>query len=244
MAIKARLEGHSFDLDVLAELFREGDPHVSTDGEGYYLTSSKFEGLMQDGGKLYEAASSLLRQANGVARVRSPGFRPVRLTGRFTDDTGASHTVALAASAELRVQASAAGVVVHGGQQQTPAPPGPEDIQLAQNHPDVEEVLGILGKDSPSLDFFDLYKVLEIVRDHGSKPGEGKVAALVEQGWVSREETAAFFAAADRSDVSGDQARQSGRWFRGRSCGRWSWTPVTSARHTAPAGRQRRWPAS
>jgi hypothetical protein len=63
MAIKARLAGHSFDLDTLAQQFPEGDPHISADGEGYYLTSSMFDGLMHDGGKLYEVASSLLRKA-------------------------------------------------------------------------------------------------------------------------------------------------------------------------------------
>ena len=206
MAIRARLAGDILDLAALARLFREGDPHVSTDGEGYYITSSVFDGLMHDGGKLCEMASSLLRQANGVARVRNPGFRSVRLTRRFSDETGTSVVVG-AGSAELRFQAHGAGVVVRGGQQLTPAPPGPEDIKLAQSRPDVAEVLGILGKDRPSLEFFDLYKVLEIVRDYGSKPGTGKTDALVERGWVSREEVAAFFAAADRSDVSGDQAR-------------------------------------
>jgi hypothetical protein len=206
MAIKARLGGDSFDLDTLARLFREGDPHITADGEGYYLTSSMLDSLMGDGGKLYEVASSLLRKANGVARVRSPGFRPVRLTGRFSDDTGASLSVGTA-SAELGFRAFAGGVVVRDGEQQEPPPPGPEDIQLTQSHPDVAEALHILGKDSPSLTFFDLYKVVEIVRDHGSKPGRGKVDALIEKGWMSEEDIKAFFAAADRSDVSGDQAR-------------------------------------
>jgi hypothetical protein len=153
-------------------------------------------------------ASSLLRKANGVARVRSPGFRPVRLTRRFSDDTGAAHTVALAETAEARAEAFNVVAMTNGDQQpEAPAPGGPKEMQLAQAHSDVAEVLHILGKDSPSLEFFDLYKVLEIVRDHGSKPGSGKVAALIERGWVSQDEIAAFFAAADRSDVSGDQAR-------------------------------------
>jgi hypothetical protein len=213
MAIRARLGGDSVDLDTLAQLFREGDPYVTADGEGYYLASSMFNDLMRDGGMLYKVASSLLRQANGVARVRNSGFRPVRLTGRFSDDTGASHTVVLAGAAEARAQAFDALVVTDGEQQQQQVPPplGPTDIQLTQNHPDVAEALDILGKDSPSLTLVDLYKVMEIVRDHGSKPGEGKIGALVDRGWVSKEDIEAFFAAADRSDVSGEQARPRGR---------------------------------
>jgi hypothetical protein len=93
MAIKALLGGDSLDLAALAQQFRDGDPQVSADSEGYYLTSSMFDGLMHDGGKLCEVASSLLCQANGVARVRSPGFRSVRLTRRFSGESGASLVV-------------------------------------------------------------------------------------------------------------------------------------------------------
>jgi hypothetical protein len=44
-----------------------------------------------------------------------------------------------------------------------PPPPGPDDIQLAQVHPDVAEALEILGKPDAPPNFGDLYKVLEIV---------------------------------------------------------------------------------
>ena len=35
MKVKARLAGHEFDLVTLGELFREGDPTVAADSEGY-----------------------------------------------------------------------------------------------------------------------------------------------------------------------------------------------------------------
>jgi hypothetical protein len=60
VAVKARLEGHSFDLDALARLFGQGDPHVGVDDKGYFLTSARLDGLIDDGSKLYEVASSLL----------------------------------------------------------------------------------------------------------------------------------------------------------------------------------------
>jgi hypothetical protein len=92
-------------------------------------------------------------------------------------------------------------------QQQQPPPPGPTYAQLALKHPDVEDALQILGKESVSLNMGDLYKVFEIVRDHGSQPGRGKADALIEKGWMSKEDKADFIAAADRPDISGDQAR-------------------------------------
>ncbi|MCA1704619.1 MAG: hypothetical protein LC808_15695 [Actinobacteria bacterium] len=41
---KARLQGHSFDLEMLAETFSEGDPKVSLEGDGnYVLECSAFD---------------------------------------------------------------------------------------------------------------------------------------------------------------------------------------------------------
>lgn len=41
MAVKAKLEGHAFDLDALVELFREGEPKVGKEEDGYYLASAR-----------------------------------------------------------------------------------------------------------------------------------------------------------------------------------------------------------
>jgi hypothetical protein len=46
MLIKARLRGHEFDLLTLAELFREGDPAVASDDEGYCLSFTASEGFL------------------------------------------------------------------------------------------------------------------------------------------------------------------------------------------------------
>jgi hypothetical protein len=46
MLIKARLQGHEFDLLTLAELFREGDPAIASDGEGYCLNFTASQGLL------------------------------------------------------------------------------------------------------------------------------------------------------------------------------------------------------
>ncbi len=202
MAVKGRLEGHSFDLDTLARQLPQGDPHVAVDDEGYYLTSAMLDGLMHDGGKLYEVASSLLRRANGAARALSSGFRPVRLVGRFSDDTGAHHVVVLAETAEARGEAFDVTVVAGGKQQQAPPPPGPKYVQLAQKHKDVAEALDILGKQSPSLDWVDLYKLYEIVRHN-----VGGEDALIAKDWVPRADIKAFTVSANRPDISGDEAR-------------------------------------
>jgi hypothetical protein len=215
VAVKARLEGHSFDLDTLARLFRQGDPHVGVDDKGYFLTSARLDGLIDDGSKLYEVASSLLRTANGAARVLDGGFRPVRLTLTFSDDTGASPDIVLVppGGAELnmgiRLGGVAEGVQVldaeggaGGEQQHAPPPPSPKYVELAKDNRDVGEALKILGKESPSLDWNDLYKVYEIVRAN-----VGNEEALIAKDWVPKPDIKAFTASANRPDISGDEAR-------------------------------------
>jgi len=61
-----------FDLATLGELFRDGDPVVAADHEGYYLGFAAPDRLIDNGSRLFEVASSLLRRVNGVGRVRAP----------------------------------------------------------------------------------------------------------------------------------------------------------------------------
>jgi hypothetical protein len=196
MLIKAHLQGHSFDLLTLAEQFREGDPAVATNAEGYYLSFTAPDVLLDDASRLYDAASVLLRRVNGVARSLSSDFRPVGLTGSFSDETGRQHRVAMADTAEVRARANP--VTVSGGGAQPPPPPasGPGYVQLAQTHPDVAEVLDLLGNADPAPDWADLYKVHEILLDN--------VPGFYERGWVTKDQISVFTASANRREVSGD----------------------------------------
>ena len=199
MLIKARLNGHEFDLLTLAELFGEGDPAVATDNEGYYLRLSVPDELFGDGGGLHNAASVLLRRIHGVARTLSSDVRPVGLSGRFSDETGRHHQVVLADSAQVRARANPVRVSVGGEQAPAPPAPGPGYVQLAQTHPDVAEVLDLLGNADPAPDWSDLYKVHEILLDN--------VPGFYQRGWVTRGQISTFTASANRREVSGDLAR-------------------------------------
>jgi hypothetical protein len=197
--IKARLKGHDFDLFTLAELFREGDPAVASDAEGHYLSFAAPNGLFDDGSRLYEAVSLLLHRVNGVARACMSDFRPVGLVGRFDDETGRQAAVVLAETAEARARAFPAAVMVDGQQPPMTSPPGPGYVQLAAVHPDVAEVLEILGKADLAPNWADLFKVFEIVNNN--------VTGLRKRGWITSEEIRAFTASANRPDISGADAR-------------------------------------
>jgi hypothetical protein len=199
MHIKARLQGHNFDLLTLAEQFREGDPAVATDVEGYYLRFTAPDGLLDDASRLSDAASVLLRRVNGVTQTLSSDYRPVGLTGRFSDETGRQHQVVLVDPAEARARANPV-TVSGGGAQPPPQPaPGPGYVQLAQIHPDVAEVLDILGNADPAPSWSDLYKVHEILLDN--------VPGFYQRGWVSKDQISTFTASANRREVGGDLAR-------------------------------------
>ncbi|WP_427923848.1 hypothetical protein [Streptomyces sp. cg40] len=207
MAVKARIEGHAFDLDTLCELFSAGEPQISKENDGYYLGSHDLDGLIDDAGRLVEIASLLLRRVVGIARALDSSFRPVALTGQFMDDSdnGKRHHVVGAATAEIRAKAFAVGVVTTADGSPPPPPPppqGPSYMQLVGEHPDVAEVLDILGKPSVSMTWVDLYKVYEIVRHN-----VGSDKALKAKAWVSDSDISAFTGSANRPDVSGSEAR-------------------------------------
>lgn len=67
-------------------------------------------------------------------------------------------------------------------------------------NPAVGRVLSILARND-DLDWYDLYKIHEIVR-HNIKPRK-----LDKLGWTTKARDRAFTASADRYDVSGDAAR-------------------------------------
>jgi hypothetical protein len=206
MPIKARLRGDSFDLGVLAELFPPpSDPIVGTDSSGYYLTSASLtDDLTADGGAMYDAASSLLRAVNGAARLRSSVFRPVELDGHFSDPAGNVHAVARPGTAEARVHVPQASV---WGSQPPRPPLAPRHVQLADKHPKVKEVLAILGRPEPALDWFDLYKIYEIICVHVTRGPKCRQNALTATGWVKRGDLDAFKASANHQGASGDAAR-------------------------------------
>ena len=83
-----------------------------------------------------------------------------------------------------------------------PDPPSPVSgyLALGDTDPVVQEVLAIMGKEGP-LDWVELYKVYEVVRD-AVRP-----QTIVGLGWATKATESAFTGSANRPDVSGEGAR-------------------------------------
>jgi hypothetical protein len=200
--VKAWLEGDPFDLQDLADLFAGGDVRVvRDDGEdAYYLTAPEIDNPPEPG-STNQSAEVIIKRLNGLARTHMGDFRPVRLSGKYTDPAG-KHVFVASFALELRARLSATAVVVGSDGQPLSDPPSPwpARLALARVDPDVSQVLDIMGRNE-SLSWDQLYKVHEIIRV-AVKPD-----SITGYGWVDDATDSAFRASANRADVSGDDAR-------------------------------------
>ncbi|WP_326561397.1 hypothetical protein [Micromonospora sp. NBC_01796] len=203
MKVKAWLDGDEIDLEDLVDLLPDGDIRVAKDDDGYYLSATKIDNRPA-GVPYYEAARDVVRTVNGLGRAHNPGFRAVRLNGRYQDGDRKA-TVVIVGTAEARLgafRAKAVGRVTRpdGTVLPPPPPPGPRRAALAATHPDVAEALALMGQPTP-LGWVELYKVYEIVRD-AVRPTK-----LEKSGLATKAELKAFTGSANRPDVSGADAR-------------------------------------
>lgn len=195
----AVLRGDNFDLQTLAEMFRDGDPLVTVEDDAtFVLHSTAFDG-MESAQEVQPAAAALLTQLNGAARASDASHRPVELAGHFRRGE-AVHAVVLADTITVRSRVGAVVVRADGDPQPPPPPRARTWAALASTDPAVSDALRLLG--SVELDYVALYKLFEIVRDDS-----GRSTGIVGKGWAAREDISAFTGAANRPDVSGDDAR-------------------------------------
>jgi hypothetical protein len=192
-------EGRTFDLEVLSELFSGGDPLVAKDASGqYYLESSKIQGT--DGRPDDDAVVALVTLMNGIARSAKQAFRPVN-RGKYTAPDGTEHIVAKGSVSMASFGIKASDSAPSRGSTPTEPAPGLRYMSVADQDPNVARVLRILGKKDP-LDWYDMYKILEIVEK--SVGGEPQVRA---RGLASQADLDRLNITADRPSISGEAAR-------------------------------------
>lgn len=202
MTIKAWLEGEQSDLRALTRLLVNVDARVVHDAseDAYYLTAPEIDSPSEPR-RFDRAAEPLLRRINGMARVQNSDYRPVRLSGKYTDHNGQNiHFVE--AALELRLEISVDAVVIGPDGKPKPDPPSPwpKRLALGETHSDVREVLEIMSQPEP-LGWDNLYKIHEIIRD-SIKPQK-----IPDLGWADKATDSAFTVSANSPGVSGPSAR-------------------------------------
>jgi hypothetical protein len=196
--MKARLDGHEFDLQDLADWLPSGDIRVAKDDMGYYLSAAVIDNP-PEGKTFYEAAHDLLPIVNGMGRLKSAKFRPVKLDGRYQDGEK-RHTVVGVGTIEVRSRVHAVGIITGPDGKVKPQPPTPGIAYAGlTGRPEVAEALTILA--TPAGGWVELYKVYEIIRDAVSP------IPLDKSGLATKEEISAFTCSANRPDVGGLAAR-------------------------------------
>jgi hypothetical protein len=204
VTMKAWLDGHPFDLQDLADLLANGPVRVvrdsDSDHERYYLTAPEIDDP-PNGIPFYDAARLLLSKVNGLGRTNKSDFRPVTLSGRYSDAAG-EHLIVTPAAAEARARLTATVVVTGADGQPLPEPPSPWPgrFAVAATCPEVAEVLDMMGRVEP-LGWVELYKIHEIIRD-AIRPDK-----IVGRGWTDTGSDSAFTASANLPGVSGSEAR-------------------------------------
>jgi hypothetical protein len=196
--VKAWLDGHHIDLETLADLLPAGDTRVVRDGDGYYLTAAEIDGRPA-GVPFYEVAPVVLQRVNGLARVMSAGYRPVRLSGRYQEGER-RHQVVHAGCAEIRLQAMPVTILINGQPVASAQPPGPAYSATASSDSDIAEALSIMGQPTPP-NWVELYKVYEII-EH-----TGQLKAAMAAAGVSGNQASLFTRTACHPDAGGPDAR-------------------------------------
>lgn len=202
MTRKAWLEGDRFNFDELTQHFATGDVRVVRDAEedGYYLTAPEIDAALDDH-QANEIIARIISRINVLGRILESNFRPVKLS-RYTDDTGKSVITGTMAATVATVRVRLTGTVTYPDGTTPPSPPSPwpDYLALAATNPDVTDVLERMDKNHVPLGWGDLFKIHEKIQDsiNGSIP---------KMGWASKADDDAFGASANRSDVSGKDAR-------------------------------------
>lgn len=201
-----RLDGDDVDLATLRVLTFSCVCHVGRDTRSYYLDDPRFEEKWPAYELIWPIADSVVRRLNGLGRLHSASYRPVRV-GRF-----------LYNDAENGTSVGRVGVAVERSSALPLEPKGPHHwagrvVEAAAKSDELTEALSILGVSAQQLDWFDLYKVFEVIRDDIAGQRDASPSKLLEVGLISRDDLGRFLDAANNRATSGDASRHA----RGRS---------------------------
>lgn len=193
MRWRVLLEGHQFDLDVLAQLFTHGELVVSTDDDGYHYVTGDEINAATTAEDALQRATRQLPLLNGIGRGTDPTYHRVSLAGTVVNEGQPQDRYVFA---ECKMESRSRLTV--GGQSAAVATPL---MSKAAADPALMEAITRLGA-SPNASWIDLYKIFEVLKD-----AAGGQAALQQRAGVTKTELSRFTLTANHPEGSGDLAR-------------------------------------
>lgn len=197
-----QLSGEGADLAFLEKAFNSGDIRVSKEGDSYFLSSNRFDGLA-DANAVKDAATVIAAMLGGACRLALNGSQPVTIGNAiYRDESGKSHYNLFAGLGEFYVRGVPAGLTkLLGGEG------GGTSEELAKKWVTVAMTAGAVANvlriyDLAPLDWVNLYRVGEIIWNDA-----GGQKALVSRGWIADADLSLFTWTANSFDVLGLEAR-------------------------------------
>lgn len=166
---KVRLEGHTFDLNHLAQLDKSDFWSVAKFEDGYFLESPVFEHYY-DHHDVYGAATELLEKINGLVRLASSSYEPVKLGNalrRFDDDANKHDQYIILETIETKIRAGSLSKLTvsnpNGTVKEAPRAPtlAEKGFPTALNDENMVDALHYWSTFENS--WYNLYKILEII---------------------------------------------------------------------------------
>jgi hypothetical protein len=192
-------------LDHLAASMASGDPAVIKDGDRFRLQTSKSNGV-QDAREVLSLSQEILTTLSGIARIELGATAPLRVADvQRVHADGRRDIFVFPEPGVLKITGGLVtmkitrqdGSVEH----HRPADRAARWIRGAHTDPDVMKALRLRNA-SDRLDWSELYKIFEIIRD--SAGGESKIDSMK---WATAGDMTRFRRTAHSPAVSGDSAR-------------------------------------
>lgn len=210
MAWSVVLKGDSDDLSALAKSFCETELAISSVGDRYELTSSKFESL-GDAIAIRDLARELVDLVNGGSRLQL-GMTTMIQVGPvyWRGENGELSATAFVEPLECHVRVGNRSFIstdIEGNvTEHHPGDPIKKWIECAKKDSAVADALEFL---SLGTDWYNLYKLLEIVQQDlgGAKNAQCVLSA---KGWATKSEVNRFTNSVNNRNAIGREARHAG----------------------------------
>ncbi len=201
-----QITGHAYDLEDVYENQNSASWSVVEDNEEFFLQSKVFYEL-EDADEVREAARRIISLINGSAKLKISGFRPIEIGNVYYIDEEGKRLIfvkfqeSISARSRLKTEANVIGSNGSEVMQENELPDLIEPtFSLAVSDPNVSDALRLYA--SIELNWADLYKIYEIIRDD-----VGGSQQLFDREYVLKKELRNFSHTAQHPGAIGDDAR-------------------------------------